>query len=923
MPSTLPVKLLSKRKNCSYSSISKISIFFLSVFLLQANRTFAQWTRRQDAWKKHGELTSILYKGKIYNFTGFGVWPEAESSSEVYDPVLNRWTLLAAMPDGKTVTHQGVARVDDKVWHIGGRLKNTTGPLTNEVWIYDLSQNNWQPGPSLKDPATGAPILWAAGGAALVGRTLHVFGGFTTNACNNDQDKYHLTLDVDKWLTDPQNTTWENKLTPLPIKRNHVSTTVLGGKIYALGGQFGHDCNGGQDQKYSHVYNPLTDQWTRLTDLPSVRSHCEAAIFPLDGKIYMAGGDGAQNKVTVLNPDANGGLGSWSNVAALQLPKNYIGVSAKVVGTKFIISCGKWSSSDTRKETYQATISRSIPYKFGFTASCLSKTVPAGEKTTLKNLLFTVEEEKNYTLTSNASWLKITKNATGLAIPTAVEIEATIDATDLAPGNYQAIVTVNGTGGAPNFTSTSFCVNLSIPGATNGQTLTVNTVGNGTVSKTPDKPAYNSGESVVLAALPASGYQFAGWSGAVTSTVNPLTLVMNNNQTITANFTRMETLPTTIRINAGGTTQTINGITWSGCSATNSCSNYVKGGAAYTQKNLPFITGASFDNLNQSIYQTEWTGGGVGTGAVPVGATAFSYTVPVSNGDYLVRLYFTELNKTGANLRQFDVKMEGNLLLSNFDVFVEANGIHKAIKREFPVSIADGAITIEFIRRIENAKISAIEIIPRQEASQNINPTANAGSDLVVTAGADGWASVPLDGTASLDADGYLVAYAWRLNNTLLATSSSATIPLEVGTHEITLSVKDNAGAMHSVTKQIIVEPMSAPAPSTLSRVQVISASARKEITPEKSIREVRVFPNPVKSGHKIYLNVSQAAKQEKFKITLHDMAGRVIQTSELVSDSRGVIHAEFPFGKPIPAGMYLVEVVSALHRSQLKLLLE
>ena len=51
-------------------------------------------------------------------------------------------------------------------------------------------------------------------------------------------------------------------------------------------------------------------------------------------------------------------------------------------------------------------------------------------------------------------------------------------------------------------------------------------------------------------------------------------------------------------------------------------------------------------------------------------------------------------------------------MLSNFDIWSQAGGIDKAIVRQFPATVTDGVMTIDFIRRIENAKISAIEILP-------------------------------------------------------------------------------------------------------------------------------------------------------------------------------------------------------------------
>ncbi len=55
-------------------------------------------------------------------------------------------------------------------------------------------------------------------------------------------------------------------------------------------------------------------------------------------------------------------------------------------------------------------------------------------------------------------------------------------------------------------------------------------------------------------------------------------------------------------------------------------------------------------------------------------------------------------------------------MLSNFDIWTQAGGIDRAITRQFNTTVTDGSMTIDFIRRIENAKVSAIEIIPLDAA---------------------------------------------------------------------------------------------------------------------------------------------------------------------------------------------------------------
>jgi len=47
---------------------------------------------------------------------------------------------------------------------------------------------------------------------------------------------------------------------------------------------------------------------------------------------------------------------------------------------------------------------------------------------------------------------------------------------------------------------------------------------------------YNAGSSVILTATPSPGYSFTGWSGDATGSTNPLTVTMDANKAITANF---------------------------------------------------------------------------------------------------------------------------------------------------------------------------------------------------------------------------------------------------------------------------------------------------------------------------------------------------------------------------------------------------
>ncbi len=68
----------------------------------------------------------------------------------------------------------------------------------------------------------------------------------------------------------------------------------------------------------------------------------------------------------------------------------------------------------------------------------------------------------------------------------------------------------------------------------NVYTLTTNVVGEGTIEG--NEGSYIEGTTATLTASPADHYDFVNWTGDVTSTDNPLTITVNSDMTITANF---------------------------------------------------------------------------------------------------------------------------------------------------------------------------------------------------------------------------------------------------------------------------------------------------------------------------------------------------------------------------------------------------
>lgn len=161
------------------------------------------------------------------------------------------------------------------------------------------------------------------------------------------------------------------------------------------------------------------------------------------------------------------------------------------------------------------------------------------------------------------------------------------------------------------------------------------------------------------------------------------------------------------RVNAGGP-QVTETPEWAEDSAA-SPSPYVNTAAA---GNNTFSTTQAIDMTHpsvpagtpQSIFQTErWD---------PAGDAEMKWSFPVSPGRYQVRLYFAEIYSGAQSVgaRVFDVSIEGEVVLNNYDIFADVGG-YKGVVKSFFVS-SDSTLDIDFGHVAENPKVSAIEILP-------------------------------------------------------------------------------------------------------------------------------------------------------------------------------------------------------------------
>jgi hypothetical protein len=130
-------------------------------------------------------------------------------------------------------------------------------------------------------------------------------------------------------------------------------------------------------------------------------------------------------------------------------------------------------------------------------------------------------------------------NATNKAITwrSSAPAIATVSSTGLVTALAEGSATITAVTTDGNFTASSTII-VSKVVAPQQYTITTTITGSGTVALNPAGGTYAAGTSVTLTATPASGYKFNNWSGGVTGTTNPVTVTVNANIAVTANFSQ-------------------------------------------------------------------------------------------------------------------------------------------------------------------------------------------------------------------------------------------------------------------------------------------------------------------------------------------------------------------------------------------------
>jgi hypothetical protein len=224
---------------------------------------------------------------------------------------------------------------------------------------------------------------------------------------------------------------------------------------------------------------------------------------------------------------------------------------------------------------------------------------------------------------------------------------------------------------------------------------------NGRIEIDPPGGIYNKGTQVKVTNTSDFGYIFNGWSGDLSGSKNPATILMDADKSISAIYSKLEGT-IVFATNCGGPVFTsADGVNFLADTKFSSGSTYSVGSN---------ITGTP----DQVLYRSERYG------------TNFSYNIPLPDGTYQVMLMFAEIYHNSANQRVLSVSIEGKPVISNLDIWAKV-GSKAAYYENHIVTVTDGVLDIAITSSKDNAKISAIKIFQTGVTSANSFVNNNSG----------------------------------------------------------------------------------------------------------------------------------------------------------------------------------------------------
>ncbi|WP_028545755.1 Kelch repeat-containing protein [Paenibacillus taiwanensis] len=281
----------------------------------------AYWTQKSNFQyaRKQGQAVGVngylYYIGGRYNndYSGSGTY-----TNERWDPNTNTWTYLANCLYKKT---DGWVAARGQYIHID----SGTDDYYTHV-MYDTVGNSWQ---------TKNNIVYAQGPCAAHagdGNTLYIAGGWNGGSYYSSFYKWQDSVG------------YSTGLMSMPLQRAWAAGGFIHNKFYVMGGEISL----GQLTNQCHVFDPNTNAWTQVADLPEQVS--QSPHWVLNSKMYVIQ-NSTSSKTFCYDPTTN----AW--IIGPICPSNvYYARGASLNGKGYVVGGIQQGTGNITQTLYELTM---------------------------------------------------------------------------------------------------------------------------------------------------------------------------------------------------------------------------------------------------------------------------------------------------------------------------------------------------------------------------------------------------------------------------------------------------------------------------------------------------------------------------------------------------------------------------------------
>ena len=272
-----------------------------SVALAAESRPLSEWGKRGDLLEPNSEMAVAYLDGKIYVVGGYPSTRKSVDTVQVYDVKTDTWSLTTPYPT--TINHASAVALDGLLYVVGGQTnaggRREQSRYVNAVHAYDPKTRKWT-------PRAPMPTARSAMAHDVIDGKLYVAGGRPPRG----HDFAVYDPKADKWTTLPD----------LPTQRNHIAAAAIDGKLHVAGGRFG----GGFRSEITpalEVYDPATNQWSARRPMSEARGGLngiavEGCFHTFGGEHPSAGPSGVFPHHEVYNPKTD----TWTRLPDMPIP---------------------------------------------------------------------------------------------------------------------------------------------------------------------------------------------------------------------------------------------------------------------------------------------------------------------------------------------------------------------------------------------------------------------------------------------------------------------------------------------------------------------------------------------------------------------------------------------------------------------------